>query len=120
MSFSPDGRYIISGGDGDAQIWDVETGDRVGPPLRHNGFVTSVEFNPNGGNIVAGVSSTDVEIGGAVYVWELPAPPKTLDEMRLKTWVATGLRQTASGVEAIPWDEWQKLRERLSHANPLD
>jgi hypothetical protein len=34
--------------------------------------------------------------------------------MDLRTWVALGARLNAQGVvEAIPWQEWQKLREEL-------
>jgi hypothetical protein len=40
--------------------------------------------------------------------------PSGLREMELRTWVTVGARLTAQGtVEAIPWHEWQGLREEL-------
>ncbi|KAG9019072.1 hypothetical protein FS842_007927, partial [Serendipita sp. 407] len=54
--FSPDGRRIVSGSsDKTIRLWDAETGQPLGEPLRgHNGIVSSVAFSPNGRHIVSG------------------------------------------------------------------
>jgi WD40 repeat protein len=53
VSFSPDGNLVVTASrDHDARIWDVETGDGVGPPLQHNSEVRDARFSPDGRWIV--------------------------------------------------------------------
>lgn len=47
--FSPDGKWVaVATGDGEAWIWDVETGEAVTPPLQHDSSVNSLSFSPDG------------------------------------------------------------------------
>jgi WD40 repeat protein len=48
--YSPDGRrlVIIAHSDGNAQVWNVATGEAVTPPLRHDGVVVYATFSPDG------------------------------------------------------------------------
>src|SRR5262249_56229792 len=58
VEFSPDGRHVLTWYmteahmnfyQGQAQVWDVQTGQDVTPPLRHkNGCVGSASFSPDG------------------------------------------------------------------------
>jgi len=67
VAFSPDGHLIASGGGSDAvQLWDTDTGQSVGPPLRgHQGFVQSVAFGPNGDLVASGGND------GTVRLWDV-------------------------------------------------
>lgn len=47
--FSPDGRRVATASvDNTAQVWDAETGSRLGVPLKHPNWVTFVRFSPDG------------------------------------------------------------------------
>ncbi len=66
LSFSPDGRQLLSGSeDGSLLVWDVATGEVVQRLEKHEGFVRACAFLPDGRHAVSGGWS------GEVFVWEV-------------------------------------------------
>jgi len=65
--FSSDGRLVVTAnGAGEAQVWDISTGQAVTPPLRHFGPIALADFSAGGKQVVI------VGREGPVRVWELP------------------------------------------------
>ncbi len=53
VAFSPDSKRLVSAfAQAGAQVWDVETGEAVGPQLRHPTFVRAAAFGPDGRLVV--------------------------------------------------------------------
>lgn len=49
MEPSPDGKRVVTAGwDDTARLWDVETGNLIGEPMRHEGYVYHVCFSADG------------------------------------------------------------------------
>jgi WD40 repeat protein len=98
VAFSPDGRFIASGGggggvngDGTVRLWDAGTGRAVGEPFigHKKETVWGVAFSPDGRCLASGGGD------GTVRLW--PGPAAWLDEMCAK------LTQNMSRKE---WREW--------------
>ena len=52
-AFTPDGsRVVTASEDKTAQVWDADTGDRIGPALRHDEEVVSAAFSLDGRRVV--------------------------------------------------------------------
>jgi WD40 repeat protein len=66
VSFSPDGKRIVSGsGDKTLKVWDAQTGQETRTLKGHTGFVTSVSFSPDGNRIVSG------SLDNTAIVWDI-------------------------------------------------
>jgi WD40 repeat protein len=67
VAFNSDGTQIISGSDDKTvRLWDAQTGQPIGAPLKgHEGDVNSVAFSPDGKRIVSG--SAD----GTLRLWDV-------------------------------------------------
>jgi WD40 repeat protein len=62
-----DGRQVAAGGrDKRVTLWSVDTGQPLDTVIRHDGWVTSLEFSLSGRKLVAG------SYAGTVRVWRLP------------------------------------------------
>ncbi|QDV32364.1 WD40 domain-containing protein [Tautonia plasticadhaerens] len=57
LAFSPDpGERLlaVAAGDGEVQIWDTTTGERIAhPPLEHQGFIYGLAFSPDGQHLAS-------------------------------------------------------------------
>jgi WD40 repeat protein len=67
VAFAPDGKRLASSSwDKTVRMWDVATGNPLGPPLDHGEEVNAVAFSPDGRHLAA------VPWDRRVVVWELP------------------------------------------------
>ena len=66
MSFSPDGKRIVSGGGlrdtGEIKVWDAQTGQETLTLTGHSHRVSSVSFSPDGKRIVSGSWDKTVKV----------------------------------------------------------
>jgi len=62
IAFSPDSKYVVSGGDDTARVWDVFTGNEIAR-VEPGGFAYAVAFSPDGKYVASSHRKT-------VSVWE--------------------------------------------------
>ncbi|CAB4911310.1 unannotated protein [freshwater metagenome] len=63
VSFSPDGKYVVSGsGDKSVKIWTTESGEVVRTLNGHTSAVNSVSFSPDGKYVASGSGDKSVKI----------------------------------------------------------
>lgn len=105
--FSPDGRFAVTASyDGTARVWNVATGEPVGPALKHRGKVRRARLSPDGQRVVtAGLDSTEARVWDSVGRQILP-PLQHMDYLMDAAFSPDGSRiVTASGDRtARVWD----------------
>ena len=66
VAFSPDGKSILTGGEGSVRLWDAAAGAApIGKPLPQPGSVDAAAFSPDGNSFVSGCDS------GSAQVWDV-------------------------------------------------
>jgi WD40 repeat protein len=66
VSFSPDGRQIVSGSEFALRIWDVATGREIRTLSGHSDLVHSVTFSPDGRQILSGSNDRTLKLWDAI------------------------------------------------------
>lgn len=104
MQFSPDGQYLVVGGQ-PITLWQVASQSPVATPFSPDaGFLG---FTPDGAGMRVVVNNHE-------SLWRLPRPPAELRDMARQTWQTIGARLDADGVlETIPGPEWRSLRDQV-------
>ncbi len=123
--FSPDGRWVLSAGFGEARVWDAETGQLLTQPLKHSGLCWG-ELSLDGEGLVT--ASTD----GNARVWGIRWKQQWPQALRVSSpapeWVPRLLEAVAEerldedGVsqKVAPDPELSAIRKQLSESARTD
>ena len=72
VSFSPDGKTLVSGSDDNTiKLWDVETGQEIRTLKGHDNYVRSVNFSPDGKTLVSGSADRTIKLWNLGTDWGL-------------------------------------------------
>ena len=126
MAFSPDGRYLASGGlDRTLRLWDRATGHEIRPFFGHEGFVRGLAFSPDSRWLVS--ASEDYSL----KLWEVASGRSLADfhghqfftscvafspdgrlvasggqDQAVKLWSASGEHRSHSRDTTVPSSAW--------------
>jgi WD40 repeat protein/tRNA A-37 threonylcarbamoyl transferase component Bud32/tetratricopeptide (TPR) repeat protein len=93
LAYSPDGRTLAAAYDNRAQLWDVDTGLPLGPPVGQAGALVGAGFTDGGRTLVT------ISAAGWVRRWPVPtAPTGDLENLAARVCVRTQARVEANGV----------------------
>jgi WD40 repeat protein len=129
-TFSPNRKTILTGcitewGKGEAQLWDAETREALGPPLPHEKPVSAVAFSPDGVKIVTGswdgkVRLWDVRGGQPLAVAPTEVPVGKVQAVAFRPGDGTVLMGTEKGDFLYVWDpNAKKITEVKGHENSV-
>jgi Tol biopolymer transport system component len=114
--FGPEGQIFTGSDDFSARVWDVQTGQPLTEPLRHQGRLNSAQFSPDGNRILT--------TSGSARVWNVQTGQPLTELLKDEGWVSSaqfspdGKRiVTASYQAARVWDaqNGQLLTKALKH-----
>ncbi len=102
--FSPDGTRIVTVGM-TAQLWDAKTGQPIGPPFKHDSYVTSAAFSPDGTRIVTTSGDHTAQVWDAKTGQPIGSHLKHWQNVGSPAFSPDGTRiLTVSGGAARVWD----------------
>jgi RNA polymerase sigma factor (sigma-70 family) len=102
VTFSPDGRFLLTAGRDDwVRVWDPDSGREIRPAVRAPGWPEALALAPDGKRVAAGGQ------GGLIHVWD-PATGIEVDAGPGHRAMVAGVRVTRDGRTAITWD-WDRL-----------
>jgi WD40 repeat protein len=110
VTFSPDGRYLISGAyDDTVRVWNTQTGQPVGQPLfDFHGDVTSVMISEDNQRIISSGREGLVDVRPGPNAWKSALCSKLTNNMNVDQWDAwvklpsTEYRAVCPGLEPAP------------------
>ena len=103
----PDGtRVVTASADKTARVWDARTGQAVGAPLQHQGFVTAVAWSPDGTRVVTASDDKTARVWDARTGQAVGAPLQHQDSVTAVAWSPDGTRVVTASEDktARVWD----------------
>ncbi|TMS51351.1 WD40 repeat domain-containing protein [Mycobacterium sp. DBP42] len=99
MSFSHDGRTLATAGDdGTIELWNADTGDRLGPPMNDGGGPAwSIEFSPDGHLLAAGNEDYNLRLWRTDSFTRVGEPLALEDALATATAFSSDGRMVAAG-----------------------
>jgi WD40 repeat protein len=92
LSFSPDGKLLISGGqDRIVRVWDVKSGQQLKELKGHSGDITSVKFSQNGRLILSQSTRYHSNPDGTTKLWDAVNGKELLQMVKFQNgdWIVT-------------------------------
>jgi WD40 repeat protein len=110
VAFSPDGAQLATASsDKTARIWNVQSGQPVSDPLRHDSPVGTVEFSPDGQRVVTSSRDHTAQIWDARTGQRIGQPLKHDGVVRSAVFSPEGLRVLTSS-----WDKTVRVWDALT------
>jgi WD40 repeat protein len=123
-AISPDGKYIVSGGDDDdLRFWEVASGKEIKTFKGHASPVWSVAFSPDGKYILSAGEDMIVRLWDVDKVKEVRRFPGHSDIINRVAFSSDGKRAVSAGDDKVVrlWDvdSGQELKKFEAHTKPV-